>query len=185
MSPDSAPRLLPNRVSQLHCGLGWDAQSEAELDLDIAVLALAADGKLAAGKEGIIYAGHPRHQSGAIQLLNDSITGEGEGDDEQLLIRLLTLPTDITKLLFVVNIDCGQEQQQDFSQTENAFWRILDNASQQVLLHCSLSNSEWQGVTTLFVAALERMDTQWQLMRCLEASPLNTLNEVLHEYLPV
>ena len=184
MSPNPAPQLLPHRISQLRCGLGWDAQPETELDLDMAVLALTANGKLASGQEGIIYAGHPHHRSGAIQLLNDSITGEGEGDDEQLLIRLLKVPTDITKLLFVVNIDFGAGQQQDFGQTKNAFWRILDHTSQQVLHRYSLSNPDWQGVTTLFVATLERMDTQWQLVPHLEPSPVNTLNELLHEYLP-
>ena len=182
MNSNSVAQRLPKHTSQLRCGLGWDAQPAAELDLDMAVLALTADGKLAAGKDGFIYAGHPRHQSGGLQLLNDSITGEGEGDDERLLIRLPKLSTDITKLLFVVNIDCGNEQQQDFSQTQNAFWRLLNSSNQQVLLHQSLSNSQWQGVTTLFVAALERTIEHWQLSSCLEPSPLNNLNELLHHY---
>ncbi|NEQ53347.1 MAG: TerD family protein [Leptolyngbya sp. SIO3F4] len=149
MTSDSVIQVLPSHVSQLQCGLGWDAQSETELDLDMAVLALDSSNKLVGGKEGFIYAGHPRHRSGTIQLLNDSITGEGEGDDEQLLINLLKLPTDITKFIFVVNIDCGEEQQQDFSQTPNAFWRLLNIANRQVLLNCPLSNPQWHGVTTL------------------------------------
>ncbi len=173
---------LPNYMSQLQCGLGWDAQAEIELDLDMAVLALASNGKLAAGKEGFIYAGHPRHQSGAIQLLNDNITGEGEGDDEQLLISLSRLSTDITKLMFVVNIDFGEEQQQDFSQTQNAFWRLIDCSSRQTLLHQSLSNAQWQGITTLLVAELDRIDDHWQLIPSLEPSPQKNLNELLNEY---
>ncbi|MBE9069005.1 TerD family protein [Leptolyngbya cf. ectocarpi LEGE 11479] len=183
MNPDSVVQHLPNSVSQLQCGLGWDAQSETELDLDMAVLALSASGRLASGKEGFIYAGHPRHPSGAIQLLNDSITGEGEGDDEQLLISLLKLPTDIKKLVFVVNIDCGEAQQQDLSQVQNAFWRISASSSRQTLLHHSLSNPQWQGITTLFVATLERVENQWQLIPSLEPSPLKNLNELLHQYL--
>ncbi len=120
---------------------------------------------------------------GVIQLLNDNITGDGEGDDEELVIQLLTVPQNITKLLFVVTIDCGQEQKQDFSQAANAFWRILDNSNPEVLLHCSLSNPVWQGVTLLAIAALERMDTQqWQLVSCLEVSPQKNLNELLHVY---
>ncbi len=182
MTSDSTVQVLPKHISQLQCGLGWDAQPETELDLDLAVLALTADEKLAAGKAGFIYAGHPRHLSGAIELLNDSITGEGEGDDEQLLIHLLRLPTDITKLIFVVNIDCGEEQQQDFSQTQNAFWRLLDRTSQRVLINRSLSNPQWQDITTLFVATLERTATQWQIISCLEPSPLKNLNELLHQY---
>lgn len=180
----SASTLLPSHVSLLRCGLGWDAQADTELDLDMAVLALDANGKLADGKAGMIYAGHPRHQSGAIQLLNDSITGEGEGDDEQLLISLAGVPPEITKLLFVVNIDCGEEQDQDFRQTGNAFLRIVDHRGQKELLRCPLSNPDWKGVTTLVVATLARTDTQWQLASCLEASPLKSLNGLLNEYLP-
>lgn len=185
MTPNSEPQALPNHISQLRCGLGWDARMKATLDLDMAVLALGADGKLAAGKTGLIYAGHPRHPSGAIQLLNDNLTGEGEGDDEALLIYLLKLPTEITQLLFVVSIDCGEEQKQDFSQTENAFWRILEPTTQTELWRCSLSNPHWQNVTMLLVAVLERTDTQWQLVPCLKTGSLRNLNELLHEYLPV
>lgn len=174
---------VPKHISQLRCGLGWDAKAETELDLDMAVLALNSQGKVVDGKAGFIYVGHPHHHSGAIQLLNDSITGEGEGDDEQLLIRLHVLPAEITKLLFFVSIDCGKEQRQDFSQTENAFWRIFDNNSQQVLLHCSLSDPQWHGVTVLSVADLQRKDLQWHLFSHLKASPLNNLNTVLHHYL--
>lgn len=183
MTPDSVPQALPHHIVQLRCGLGWDAQVESALDLDMAVLALGANGTLVEGKGGMIYAGYPRHSSGAIKLLGDNLTGEGEGDDEELLIYLLKLPTDITKLLFVVSIDCGEAQKQDFSQAENAFWRILNDANQEVLLQCSLSNSQWQGVTMLLVASLERMDTQWQLIPCLEAAPQKNRNELLHQYL--
>lgn len=183
MIPDSVPQALPHHISQLRCGLGWDAQVELSLDLDMAVLALGADGNLVEGKGGMVYAGHPRHESGAIKLLDDNLTGEGEGDDEELLMYLLKLPENITKLLFVVSIDCGETQKQDFSKIENAFWRILNDANQEVLLQCSLSNAQWQGVTMLFVASLERMDTQWQIVPCLEAAPQKNLNELLHQHL--
>ena len=182
MNSSPKSQVLPKHISLLQCGLGWDAQPETELDLDMAVLALTAAGTLAAGKDGLIYAGHPRHPSGAIQLLNDSITGDGDGDDEQLMIHLLQLPVDITKLLFVVNIDCGEQQQQDFSQTPNAFWRLLDHSNQRILLNRSLFNTQWQDITTLFVATLERTDNQWQIVSCLEPSPLKTLHDLLHHY---
>lgn len=183
MTPASGPRALPPHISQLRCGLGWDAQEESSLDLDLTVLALGVDGTLMDGNEGMIYAGRPRHPSGAIKLLADNLTGEGEGDDEELLVYLLMLPTDIAKLLFVVSIDCGETQKQDFSQTENAFWRILNDANQEVLLQCSLSNPQWQGVTMLLVATLERVDTQWQIVPCLEPARQKNRNELLHHYL--
>lgn len=183
MNPNSAIKTLPKNVTQFQCGLGWDAQPEVELDLDMAVLALGADNKLADGKDGFIYAGHPRHPSGAIRLLNDSITGEGEGDDEQLLISLVKLPTNITKIVFVVNIDCGEEQQQDFSRTQNAFWRLLNSRTQQVLHRSVLSNPEWQGITTLIVAMLERVADDWSFTACLKPSLLRNLNELLHDYM--
>ncbi|WP_299402174.1 TerD family protein [Acaryochloris sp. IP29b_bin.148] len=185
MTPDSVPQALPRHISQLRCGLGWDAQMESVLDLDMAVLALEANGQLATGKADMIYAGHPRHPSGAIKLLNDNLTGEGDGDDEELFISLPKLPANITQLLFVVSIDGGEEQQQDFSQTENAFWRILDHASQDLLWQCSLSNPVWHSVTILFVAALEYREAQWWIVPYLNPSPQKNLNALLHQYLPV
>lgn len=79
MTPASGPRALPPHISQLRCGLGWDAQEESSLDLDLTVLALGVDGTLMDGNEGMIYAGRPRHPSGAIKLLADNLTGEGKG----------------------------------------------------------------------------------------------------------
>ncbi|NEQ54154.1 MAG: stress protein, partial [Leptolyngbya sp. SIO3F4] len=75
-----------------------------------------------------------------------------------------------------------EEQQQDFSQTPNAFWRLLNIANRQVLLNCPLSNPQWHGVTTLFVAVLERVESQWQLASCLKPSPSQNLRELLHHY---
>jgi tellurium resistance protein TerD len=183
MAPEVVMQCLPGYVSQLRCGLGWDAQLDTELDLDLAVLCLDATEKLVAGKEGFIYAGHPHHHSGAINLLNDSITGEGEGDDEQLLINLTILPKAVTKLIFVVNIDCAEAQQQDFNQLPNAFWRLLEGDSRDILLHHDLSNLHWSGITTLFGATLERHDQHWLLVSTVQPCPFQTLNELLHHYL--
>ncbi len=94
--------------TRLKCGLGWDmaveddGENDAEndvkddveddIDLDLVALCLDDRGKLPRGKMDFVYAGHPKHDSGAIILSNDNLTGAGAGDDENMLIDLKQVP---------------------------------------------------------------------------------------------
>ncbi|NET35220.1 MAG: TerD family protein [Cyanothece sp. SIO1E1] len=183
MRSSSGPKLPLKASTQLKCGLGWDAAVDNDFDLDIAALCLDSTGKLPRGITDLVYVGAPKHDSGAIALLNDNLTGEGEGDDERMIIDLPSVPQSITGIIFAVTIDCGREQQQDFSQVQNAFWRLVDSSTGKTLIHQSLSNSDLAGKTALLTAALERAQADWCLMPLREAMTLNNMNELLNQYL--
>jgi tellurium resistance protein TerD len=84
-------------LSQLMCGLGWDVakpqnqglfglfQNTPAYDLDSSVICLNAEGQLSR-RDSLVYYGNLRHSSGAIWHSGDNLTGEGEGDDEQIFI---------------------------------------------------------------------------------------------------
>src|SRR5699024_5496013 len=87
-------------------GLGWDVNafdSGIDFDLDAAVFMLRENGKCPTEKEFIFY-GNLSHTSGAVNHMGDNLTGEGDGDDEQIKIDLSKIPENIEKIAFTVTI---------------------------------------------------------------------------------
>ena len=93
-------------------GLGWDEAKRSffsrsqTIDCDASVILLGEDGKLVSRreKEYLVYFGNLRHSSGAITHQGDNLTGEGDGDDEEIMVNLPLIPQNIARLVFVVNI---------------------------------------------------------------------------------
>ena len=106
-------------------GLGWDAvkkgffSQKKDIDCDASVIMLGADGKLKSN-EDIVYYGNLCHKSGSIKSQGDNRTGAGEGDDEQILVVLDSVPEEYEKLEFVVTIYEAKERQQNFGLINNA-----------------------------------------------------------------
>lgn len=178
-------------LSRLMCGLGWDVADQsrglggmlqsADFDLDASVLCLNENDKLK-GNANVVYFGNLRHQSGAITHLGDNLTGEGEGDDEQILVDLPDVPAEISKLLFVVNIYNAVKRKQDFSQVENAFVRLVDLSNNKEIARYTLSGNDYQGKTSMLLAEVYRHNDEWKMAAIGEGSELNSLQEMVNHY---
>ena len=67
-------------------GLGWDTNKYDggfDFDLDSAAFLLGENDKVNSDSDFIFY-NNLKHSSGAVQHLGDNLTGEGDGDDEQV-----------------------------------------------------------------------------------------------------
>ena len=123
-------------LSRIRIGLGWDpveqkkgglfgsifGGSAPDIDCDASVI-VCKGGRLAS-RDDVVYFGNLKHSSGAIRHTGDNLTGEGEGDDEQILVDLTAVPADYDKLVFVVNIYDCESRKQDFGMIAHAFIRI-------------------------------------------------------------
>ena len=101
-------------LKKLMVGLGWDVNafdSGADFDLDASAFMLGDNGKCPTEKEFIFY-GNLAHDSESVQHMGDNLTGEGEGDDEQIFVELSTLPEQYDKIVFVVNIYQAAQRRQ-------------------------------------------------------------------------
>ena len=56
------------------------------------------------------------HPSEAVKHMGDNLTGEGEGDDEQIQIDLDKIPGNIEKIAFTVTIYEAEQRRQNFGQ---------------------------------------------------------------------
>jgi len=179
-------------LTTIMCGLGWDiAQSSggflgifkasSNLDLDASVLCLNAKGKLD-NNMNVIYYNNLAHVSGGITHLGDNLTGEGEGDDEQILVDLPKIPENIHKLVFAVSIFQAFDRQQDFSQVNNAFVRLVDTANNQEIARYNLSGQQYQGSTGMIMAEISRENGSWNLQAIGEGIKISGLQQLVESY---
>lgn len=161
-------------LTKILCGLGWDVAERSgggifgmfsetqDYDLDASVICLDANGKIK-DIANIIYFGNLSHRSQAIIHLGDNLTGEGDGDDEQIIVDLSLVPADILKLVFTVNIYECIKRKQDFGQVKNAFVRLVNVSNNKEIARYNLSGSEYQGATGMVMAEIYKHGNEWKM----------------------
>lgn len=181
-------------LSKILVGLGWDqvetssggffgglfGKQAQDIDCDASVLMLDENGKLG-NKKNLIYFGNLRTNDGSVVHTGDNLTGEGEGDDEQIIIDLKKVPADRKRLLFVVNIYDCMKRNQDFGMIRNAFIRVVDGSNNKELIRYNLTDN-YAGKTSLFVGELYRKDSEWKFAATGEATNHVGLKDIMTKY---
>ena len=150
-------------LDRIHVGLGWDTNrydGSADFDLDAVTFLLAGGGKVGSDADFVFY-GNQRHVSGAVQSMGDNITGAGDGDDEVIKITLSQVPANIEKITFAVTIYDAETRRQNFGQVENAFIRIVNEATNEELLRYDLGE-DFSIETAVVVGELYRHNGGWK-----------------------
>jgi tellurium resistance protein TerD len=82
-------------------GLGWDVRTTTGTDFDLDASALLVDesGKVVSDKHFVFF-NNLKSPEGSVEHTGDNITGEGEGDDEQVKVSLTTVPAEVAKIVF-------------------------------------------------------------------------------------
>ena len=144
-------------------GLGWDVNAfdtGSAFDLDSAAFLLTDTGKVSSSSDFVFY-GNLMHPSQSVQHQGDNLTGEGEGDDEQVKIDLSKVPDNITKIAFTVTIYDADVRGQNFGQVSNAFIRIVDETTNQELIRYDLCE-DFSIETAVVVGELYRHNGEWK-----------------------
>lgn len=150
-------------LTKILVGLGWDVNvydSGDAFDLDAAAFLLGPGGKCATEKEFVFY-GNRTHASGSVEHMGDNITGDGDGDDEQVKIDLSKVPADIERIAFTVTIYDSEARRQNFGQVSNAYIRIMDEASNTELIRYDLGE-DFSIETAVVVGELYRSNSEWK-----------------------
>ena len=150
-------------LKNIMVGLGWDVNafdSGADFDLDAAAFMLGSNGKCPTEKEFIFY-GNLEHASGAVKHMGDNLTGEGEGDDEQIEVTLPDIPSNVERIAFTVTIYDADVRRQNFGQVSNAFIRIVDEVTGQELIRYDLGE-DFSIETAIVVGELYKNNGEWK-----------------------
>lgn len=155
-------------LSKVIVGLGWDEVNRGGLfstrkpdpiDCDASAILLKS-GKFCS-RDDLVYYGNLHHKSGAINHLGDNLTGEGEGDDEQIIIDLAKVPQEYDKIVIVVNIYQANIRKQHFGMLKNAFVRVVDERTGRELCRYDLTEN-YDGMTAMIFGEVYRYGNEWK-----------------------
>lgn len=113
----------------------------------------------------------------------DNLTGEGDGDDEQIIIKLESLPSRIEKIVFLVSIYQGISKNQQFGKVENAFIRACDKNNKEIAKYSLSSSTELENKHSLIFGETYRYKGDWKFRAIGEPLYTDNFVEVLKNYI--
>lgn len=150
-------------LSKITVGLGWDTNKYdggKDFDLDVSVFLTNAEGKVTSDKNFIFF-NNKQNENGSVVHAGDNLTGEGEGDDEQVKVDLGSVPSDVEKIAFTITIYEAPERNQNFGQVSRAYARIVNDANQEELVRFDLGE-DFSIETGVVVGELYRNGSEWK-----------------------
>ena len=150
-------------LSKVVVGVGWDVNqfdTGGAFDLDGAEFLVTENGKVSRGEDFVFY-GNLTHPSGSVQHMGDNLTGEGEGDDEQIKVNLSAVPANIAKIVFTVTIYDAETRRQNFGQVSNAFIRIYNEDTGEEMLRYDLGE-DFSIETAAVFGELYKNGNEWK-----------------------
>ena len=124
------------------------------------MVGLGWDGKCPTDKEFVFY-GNLAHPSESVKHMGDNLTGEGEGDDEQIQIDLSKVPANIERIAFTVTIYEAEARRQNFGQVSNSFIRLVDETTGKEMIRYDLGE-DFSIETAVVVGELYRHNGEWK-----------------------
>lgn len=156
-------------LSKVIVGLGWDevqqqrrglfAPKPQDIDCDAFAL-LLVNGKLT-NNQDIVYFGNLAHKSGSVKHMGDNLTGAGEGDDEQIVIDLNSVPSQYDRIVLAVNIYKAYDRRQHFGMIQNAFIRLVDGRNNNEMCIYNLTEN-YSGMTAMLFGEVYRYNGEWK-----------------------
>jgi tellurium resistance protein TerZ len=152
------------RLTRVELGLAWEPiepkgifgkifKINEAVDLDASCVCLDAKGN----EIDVVWFRKLVSTDQAIRHSGDNRTGDGEGDDETLMVDLAALDARITGLMFTINSFSGQS----FQRVRASSCRLINAASKEALARFAL---DAQGKhTALLMAALVKKGGDWEM----------------------
>ena len=143
-------------------GLGWDerATDGASFDLDASAFLLTASGKVR-GDHDFIFYNQLKSQDGSVEHTGDNRSGQGDGDDESLLVDLSKVSPEIEKIAVTVTIHDAQSRGQNFGQIANAFIRVVNQDSGIEIVRFDLAE-DYSTETAMVFGEVYRHNGEWK-----------------------
>lgn len=172
-------------LNKVTMGLGWDAvkakgglfgfgAKTAEVDLDASCIMFDDNNQ----PVDFVWFRQLKSKDGSIVHTGDNRTGAGDGDDEQIIVDLAALPSNIKSLVFTVNSFTGQS----FATVQNAYCRLMNASNQKEVAKYDLSV---QGDhTAQIMAKVYKHNGEWKMHAIGENGTGRTLQDLMAQITP-
>ncbi len=187
-------------LKKIRVGLGWDAAPNASggggiggflgglfggetpnIDCDASVFLVdGQSGKLKSTNDIVCFS-NLRHSSGAVTHMGDNLTGDGQGDDEQIMIELSKVPANYGKIIFVVNIFAARERKQHFGMIKNAYIRLVDADKNNEICRFNLSE-DYSGMLSMILGELYLHQNEWKFNALGQGTQDNNITTLADRY---
>jgi tellurium resistance protein TerD len=144
-------------------GLGWDTNSSATgnaFDLDASVFILGENKKILSDQHFVFY-NNLKSPNEAVIHTGDNLTGDGDGDDEQIIVDLSKIESSASEICIVITIHEASQRNQNFGQIRNSFIRIVDTGTNQELLKYELEE-DFSIETAVEFGRIYRRNGEWK-----------------------
>ena len=143
-------------------GLGWDVRTTTgtDFDLDASAILVSEAGKVR-NDQDFVFFNNLKSADGSVEHTGDNLTGEGDGDDESVIVNLTQVPAHCDKILFPVSIHEADNRGQTFGQVSNAFIRVVNQADGQELARYDLTEDA-STETAMIFGELYRYGGEWK-----------------------
>ena len=145
-------------LTHVDMAAGWDTSvAGPAYDLDIANFLVWTDGKIHSANDVIFY---NNKTAQGVTLTGDNRTGAGEGDDEQIILKLDQVSSSVQRIVACVTIDKAIERRQTFGMVDNSYVRLVNKETDQELARFNLKG-DYSTDTAVIFAELVRTDNDW------------------------
>lgn len=158
-------------LKDIRVAAGWDVQQKGQdYDLDLCAFVRDANGKLIKSSKSIVFYGdnnmrfnyYSDKKCKGLQLDKDNLTGEGDGDDENIFVNFDNIDPNATSVIFAVVIYNGFSRNQDFAHVQNAYVRLVDQSVKPEKELCRYNLTEDGGKNTAIeFAEIQRTSDGW------------------------
>ncbi len=144
-------------------GLGWDTNQSStgsSFDLDASVFVLGENGKLLSDAHFVFY-NNLKSPNEAVVHTGDNLTGDGDGDDEQVIVDLSKIENNATEICVVVTIHDADDRKQNFGQVRNSFIRIVDASTNKDIVKYEL-DEDFSIETAVEFGRIYKRNNEWK-----------------------
>jgi tellurium resistance protein TerD len=144
-------------------GLGWDTNSSSTgsgFDLDASVFILGENKKILSDSHFVFY-NNLKSPDEAVTHTGDNLTGDGDGDDEQIKIDLTKITATVKEVCVVVTIHDAENRKQNFGQVRNSFIRVVDDSTNTEMVKYELEE-DFSIETAVEFGRVYNKDGQWK-----------------------
>ena len=149
-------------LKKILIGLGWETRSTdgQAFDLDASIFLLKENSKVR-NEDDFIFYNNLISKCKSVEHTGDNRTGDGDGDDEALIVDLINVPSDIQKLAITVTIFDAESRKQNFGQVQDAFMRIVNLDNNLEVARFDLSE-DYSTETAMIFGEIYRNNGEWK-----------------------